>query len=160
MAIIRTERCSADGRKHQQDDGCRYQEITTQATSARHARILYVAGHFDAGEMKKAVATAFRGMEQEDRAASDQHAESENTARSGRYRSPGRGTIDLIVGLPVPDPTSPDAIPLMVTNALLGGSFGSRITSNIREQKGYTYSPTKPDFAPLSRRVLGGDRRM
>jgi predicted Zn-dependent peptidase len=26
-------------------------------------------------------------------------------------------------------------------NAILGGSFGSRITSNIREQKGYTYSP-------------------
>jgi zinc protease len=29
-----------------------------------------------------------------------------------------------------------------VTNALLGGSFASRITSNIREQKGYTYSPS------------------
>jgi zinc protease len=28
-----------------------------------------------------------------------------------------------------------------VTNALLGGAFGSRITTNIREQKGYTYSP-------------------
>ena len=28
-----------------------------------------------------------------------------------------------------------------MTNALLGGSFASRITSNIREQKGYTYSP-------------------
>ena len=28
-----------------------------------------------------------------------------------------------------------------VTNALLGGSFNSRITANIREQKGYTYSP-------------------
>ena len=27
-------------------------------------------------------------------------------------------------------------------NVLLGGSFGSRITSNIREQKGYTYSPS------------------
>ena len=27
------------------------------------------------------------------------------------------------------------------TNALLGGSFGSRITRNIREDKGYTYSP-------------------
>jgi predicted Zn-dependent peptidase len=26
-------------------------------------------------------------------------------------------------------------------NALLGGSFSSRITSNIRESKGYTYSP-------------------
>jgi len=46
------------------------------------------------------------------------------------------------VGLPVPDATSPDAIPLGVTNTLLGGSFGSRITSNIREQKGYTYSPS------------------
>jgi predicted Zn-dependent peptidase len=28
-----------------------------------------------------------------------------------------------------------------VTDALLGGSFASRITSNIREAKGYTYSP-------------------
>ena len=36
---------------------------------------------------------------------------------------------------------SVNSIPLIVTNALLGGSFGSRITSNIREEKGYTYSP-------------------
>jgi zinc protease len=43
--------------------------------------------------------------------------------------------------LPVASPVSPDAIPLGVTNALLGGSFNSRITANIREQKGYTYSP-------------------
>jgi predicted Zn-dependent peptidase len=28
-----------------------------------------------------------------------------------------------------------------VANALLGGSFASRITSNIREEKGWTYSP-------------------
>ena len=48
----------------------------------------------------------------------------------------------------MPGPTSPDAIPLAVTNSLLGGSFGSRITSNIREQKGYTYSPS----SQLSRR--------
>jgi len=32
-------------------------------------------------------------------------------------------------------------VALQVTNALLGGSFASRITSNIREDKGYTYSP-------------------
>ena len=30
---------------------------------------------------------------------------------------------------------------MQVTNTLLGGSFTSRITNNIREQKGYTYSP-------------------
>jgi len=38
-------------------------------------------------------------------------------------------------------PKSADFVALQVTNSLLGGSFGSRITSNIREQKGYTYSP-------------------
>jgi predicted Zn-dependent peptidase len=54
---------------------------------------------------------------------------------------PGAAQSVLLLGLPVPDPTSPDGIPLAVTNVLLGGSFGSRITSNIREQKGYTYSP-------------------
>jgi zinc protease len=54
---------------------------------------------------------------------------------------PGAAQSVLLVGLPVPDPTSADAVPLAVTNSLLGGSFGSRITSNIREQKGYTYSP-------------------
>ena len=39
------------------------------------------------------------------------------------------------------DPSNQDYIPLQVMNSILGGSFGSRITSNIREQKGYTYSP-------------------
>jgi predicted Zn-dependent peptidase len=39
------------------------------------------------------------------------------------------------------DPTSDDYIPFTVMNALLGGAFGSRITKNIREDKGYTYSP-------------------
>jgi zinc protease len=55
---------------------------------------------------------------------------------------PGAAQSTLYVGLPVANPTSEDSIPLLVTNALLGGSFGSRITSNIREQKGYTYSPS------------------
>ena len=39
------------------------------------------------------------------------------------------------------DQSNPDYIPLMVTNTLLGGFFSSRITTNIREDKGYTYSP-------------------
>lgn len=47
----------------------------------------------------------------------------------------------LVIGLPVIDPTNPDYMRLRVTNSLLGGSFGSRITRNIREDKGYTYSP-------------------
>ncbi len=54
----------------------------------------------------------------------------------------------LMIGLPVIQPTNKDYVPMLVTNSLLGGSFGSRITSNIRENKGYTYSP----FSSVSNR--------
>jgi zinc protease len=43
--------------------------------------------------------------------------------------------------VPVPHPASPDYFQTTVTNSLLGGTFGSRITTNIREDKGYSYSP-------------------
>jgi predicted Zn-dependent peptidase len=45
------------------------------------------------------------------------------------------------MGMPVIDPSKPDWDALFLMNVLLGGSFSSRITSNIREAKGYTYSP-------------------
>ncbi len=35
--------------------------------------------------------------------------------------------------------THPDAIPFQILNTILGGYFGSRLMSNIREDKGYTY---------------------
>jgi predicted Zn-dependent peptidase len=53
----------------------------------------------------------------------------------------------MYIGLPVPDPSHKDNLALGAMNAILGGgSFLSRITANIREQKGYTYSP----FSALS----------
>ena len=53
----------------------------------------------------------------------------------------GAPQTTLMVGLPVVTPNHKDYVPLLVANSLSGGSFGSRITSNIRENKGYTYSP-------------------
>jgi len=53
----------------------------------------------------------------------------------------GAPQTTIMIGLPVVTPTNKDYVPMLVTNSLLGGSFGSRITSNIRENKGYTYSP-------------------
>ena len=114
----------------------KYYEGNFGATRAH----LYVAGRFESGEMKKAVATAFGAWAQG-------AAPLINTPKVKPQHvldltdRPGAAQSVLLVGLPVPDPTSADAVPLAVTNALLGGSFGSRITSNIREQKGYTYSP-------------------
>jgi predicted Zn-dependent peptidase len=40
-----------------------------------------------------------------------------------------------------PKRTDPDYEAAVVANTVYGGSFGSRLTSNIREDKGYTYTP-------------------
>jgi len=53
----------------------------------------------------------------------------------------GAPQTTLMIGLPVLTPKDKDYVAQVITNSLLGGSFGSRITSNIRENKGYTYSP-------------------
>src|ERR1700681_4809833 len=102
---------------------------------------LYVAGKFDVPEVKKTITASFSGWTKG--TAPLQNVPKPKTQRlldvTDRPHAPQSTTY---VGLPVPDPTNPDNIPLTVTNALLGGSFGSRITSNIRERKGYTYSPT------------------
>jgi zinc protease len=111
-----------------------------QANFGAQRAHLYVAGKFDTAAVKKAIAESFDGW-----AKGAPRAEKPASAKAQRVldvtdRS-GAPQSTLIVGLPVPPPTSPDSIPLGVTNALLGGSFNSRITANIREQKGYTYSP-------------------
>lgn len=54
---------------------------------------------------------------------------------------PDASQSNVYLGLPTVSPGDDDWIPLQVTNTLLGGFFSSRITSNIREDKGYTYSP-------------------
>jgi len=112
---------------------------------------LYVAGKFDAAAVKKAISESFAGW-------SKGQARIENVPVMKPQHvldltdRPGAPQSTLIVGLPVPPATSPDAVALGVTNALLGGSFNSRITANIREAKGYTYSPR----SEVSRRYHDG----
>jgi zinc protease len=47
----------------------------------------------------------------------------------------------LALGSIGPTQSNPDYAATQVANALYGGMFGSRLTMNIREDKGYTYSP-------------------
>jgi predicted Zn-dependent peptidase len=54
---------------------------------------------------------------------------------------PGSVQTALLIGAPAPVRTDPDYSALEVANAIYGGMFGSRLTKNIREDKGYTYSP-------------------
>jgi len=101
---------------------------------------IYVAGRFDAAAMRRQITQAFgtwaRGAEP-----------FENIPKPTSARKihlidrPGAPQSTLYLGLPVVDPSHRDYVAMIVTNSLLGGSFASRITTNIREQKGYTYSP-------------------
>jgi zinc protease len=102
---------------------------------------VYVAGKFDTAEVKKAIAAAFGEWKKGTPAVPDIPKPKTQRVLSVTDR-PGAPQSTIYVGLPVANATSPDNIPLVVTNSLLGGSFSSRITSNIREQKGYTYSPS------------------
>lgn len=109
---------------------------------------LYVAGQFNSAAVKKAIAESFSGWTKGLPATSTPPKPQPKRILDITDR-PGAAQSTIFVGLPVPAADSPDNISLGVTNTLLGGSFGSRITSNIREQKGYTYSPN----SQVSRRV-------
>ena len=54
---------------------------------------------------------------------------------------PGSVQSTILIGAPAPPRRSSDYIPLRTTNIIYGGAFYSRLTRNIRESKGYTYSP-------------------
>ena len=101
---------------------------------------LYVVGRFDARGVEAAVREAF-GSWAQGPAPLVNVPQPHSTRDLMLLDRPGAPQSTLAIGLSVPDPSSPDWIPLQVTNSLLGGSFASRITANIREDKGYTYSP-------------------
>ena len=101
---------------------------------------IYAAGKFEAGAMRQAITTAFDGWQQGP-APQIPVAKPNTKADLIVTDRPGAPQSTLVIGLPVIDPSHPDYLRLRVTNSLLGGSFGSRITRNIRENKGYTYSP-------------------
>ncbi|HEX9615018.1 MAG TPA: pitrilysin family protein, partial [Bacteroidota bacterium] len=101
---------------------------------------IYVSGVFDAKAVEKAIREAFGSWQKGPDPLIDIPKPFSKKAFHLIDR-PGAPQSTIYVGLPVPNPYDKDYVPLVVTNALLGGSFASRITSNIREQKGYTYSP-------------------
>ena len=54
---------------------------------------------------------------------------------------PGSVQTQIVAGCHAITRKHPDWIKLGVTNSLYGGAFNSRLVMNIREDKGYTYSP-------------------
>jgi zinc protease len=117
----------------------RVREFHTKNFGARRSR-LYVSGVFNAAEMEQSIRDAF-GTWAEGPAATENppvitaKQQVEVIDRANSVQS------SIWMGLPVADPSNADWVKINVTDYLLGGAFGSRITANIREDKGYTYSP-------------------
>jgi zinc protease len=109
---------------------------------------LYVVGRFEPAAVRQSIDATFRrwarGAPPTTRVVKPQSERAVHLVDR-----PGAVQSTIYLGNPVMPPRDPDYLPLLVTNALLGGYFSSRITSNIREEKGYTYSP----FSTVSSRL-------
>ena len=101
---------------------------------------IYVAGQFDRAAVRAAIERAF----------ADWQPGAERTippiAVAGKprlilFNRPDAPQTTVRLGFTAPATGADDDIAMRVTNALLAGSFTSRITQNIREDKGYTYGP-------------------
>ncbi|MEX1994988.1 MAG: pitrilysin family protein [Steroidobacteraceae bacterium] len=101
---------------------------------------VYVAGRYDRTALEAALRNAF-GDWQPGAVPSVMPAAVSDTLRLALVDSPGAQQTSVRIAVPVPDPAHAQYFPTTVMNSLLGGVFGSRITTNIREDKGYSYSP-------------------
>lgn len=114
-------------------------DFYTSTYGAARSR-LYVVGQFDATAMEASIRKAF-GPWSKGTPAEPVPPKPASTRAVHLIDRPGAPQSTVIVGIPAIDPSSDDYVALTVMDALLGGAFGSRITRNIREDKGYTYSP-------------------
>lgn len=102
--------------------------------------VIYVVGKFDEAATQKSVEDSFASWKEGPEVSYPPvtQVKTNEVAMIDRPKAP---QTTVMIGLPTLTPKNQDYVALQVTNSLLGGSFGSRITSNIREDKGYTYSP-------------------
>jgi len=101
---------------------------------------LYIAGRFDRAAVEAAVARSFGDWTRGPDALNAPPAAA-TKSRLILVDRPGAPQSTLLLGMPTLDPNKPRYLDVSIMNSLLGGTFASRITSNIREDKGYTYSP-------------------
>jgi predicted Zn-dependent peptidase len=101
---------------------------------------LYVVGQFDAAKVKSAIEKSFGGWRKGPDAIRNVPTIVARRSLTTIDR-PNAPQSTIYMGVPAVSQSDPDFIKFTVMDSILGGSFGSRITSNIRENKGYTYSP-------------------
>ena len=106
---------------------------------------LYVVGQFDSKKVKDTIEKLFGGWKKGPEAIRSVPTTIAKRSLTVIDR-PGAPQSTIYLGMPAVSGADEEWIKFTVMNNLLGGSFGSRITANIRENKGYTYSPNSTVF--------------
>lgn len=102
--------------------------------------VIYIAGKFDEAKVEKTIADVFTNWKEGAEVVYPPATQTRTNEIAIIDRKDAPQTT-IMLGLPTLTPKDADFVSLEITNSILGGSFASRITSNIREDKGYTYSP-------------------
>ena len=125
-------------------------KTTPELLRKEHARrfrpdqaLLVVAGDLDEAVTKAAIARAFGAWKGE--GAPLPPAPPSPDARGREIRlvdRPGSVQSTIVAGRTGPAASDPDWYDVLVANTIYADAFGSRLVRNIREDKGYTYSPS------------------
>ena len=117
---------------------------------ARNA-IVVIVGAVDKKQAESIAAELMSGMEQGQAAGALPEVSPLSEATTIKKQYPSTQT-HIWVGQPGMDRTDPDYLPLYVGNHILGGSgFGSRVVTQIREDRGLAYS-SYTYFSPMRRK--------
>ena len=104
--------------------------------------LLLLVGDFEPQEMLKTIEAVFRDWSgRKPEAKTFPMPANPRGRRVYLVHMPGAVQTQILAGCHAITRKHPDWIKLGVTNCLYGGAFNSRLVMNIREDKGYTYSP-------------------
>jgi zinc protease len=104
--------------------------------------LLVLVGDFDPQAMLKTIEATFSNWTGKKPASKEAPAPPKPLGRRVQLvHNPGSVQTQILMGCHAITRRHPDWLKLGLTNSLYGGAFNSRLVMNIREDKGYTYSP-------------------
>jgi zinc protease len=104
--------------------------------------LLVMVGDFDSSAMLKSIEKVFANWTGKKPVTPAASAPAQPRGRNVYLvHVPGAVQTQILAGCHAITRKHPDWIPLGLTNSVYGGAFNSRLVMNIREDKGYTYSP-------------------
>jgi zinc protease len=114
--------------------------------------VLIVVGDVNAADMRPMLTAAFGGWEPGGAAPAKVDTAPQVTGRTVYLvDKPGAAQSEIRIGRIGAPRVTEDYFALMVMNTILGGSFTSRLNSNLREDKGYSYGAgSRFDMRPVA----------